>query len=103
MNNRKNEMLDTEITTYWWNHGQKKKDFVGTYRDWFTKYKISVIYKERYAYFSGEYGGFKFKMRTAHYDSFHAFDLVIKACLTYMGDKALLLNGYRQEHKVNWR
>ncbi|MCX6165163.1 MAG: hypothetical protein NTU73_09965 [Ignavibacteriae bacterium] len=93
--------LNRRITTYWWNFGSKKKDFEGTYKEWFKKHKISIRETEKTINFTGSYGSMQFKVKmTKDYE--YSFNQIIKMCLTFLGDKALLRDGFNREYKINW-
>jgi hypothetical protein len=96
------ESLNRKITTYWWNHGSKKKDFEGTYKEWFKKHKISIRETEKTINFTGSYGSMQFKIKMSkNYE--HSMNLIIKLCKTYLGDKARLIDGFNREYNINWR
>lgn len=98
----KQNALNLRITIYWWNHGQKKKDFTGTYKEWFKNNKISIRDGQLLT-IKGSYGSIhEFKLKLTK-DYVYAFNLVIKLCLTYMGDQAMLIDGFNREYKINWR
>ena len=100
----KQEALDHTFVTYWWNMGTKTKDFSGTYKQWFKDHKITITVKhEREVIFSGSYGSINFKINYQGIDYIHQFNLIIKLCLMYLGDKAMLIDGFNREYKINWR
>jgi len=94
--------LDLTITTYWWNFGTKSKDFTGTYKEWFIKNKITIRESGNICIFKGSFGSMKFRLELTK-DYPHGFNHIIKLCLVYMGDKAMLIDGYNREYKINWR
>jgi hypothetical protein len=98
----KEEALQKKIIIYWWNMGSKKLDFQGTYKEWFEKNDIKCVALSSHLHFSGTFGNMKFTMKLGkNYQ--HAFNQIIKLCLMYLGDKALLYDGFNREHKINWR
>lgn len=98
----KNEALEKKITLWWWNHGYKKKDFEGTYKEWFLRNEIKIIVKRKRILFVGSYGSMSFDIYLTK-DFIEAFNLIIKLCLTFLGDKAFLVDGYGRQYKINWR
>ena len=94
--------LNRDIRIYWWNMGSKKLDFQGTYKEWFEKNDIKIIVIKNYIFFSGNFGNMEFKIRLGK-DYEHAFNQIIKLCLMYLGDKALLYDSFNREYKINWR
>ena len=102
MNLEKHRALKRIINIYWWNIGHKTLDFSGTYKEWFEKNKITIIVMANHIHFSGEFGSMKFKIRLSK-DYEHSFNQIIKLCLMHLGDKAILIDGFNREYKVNWR
>lgn len=96
------KILDSSITIWWWNHGEKKKDFEGTYREWFELKEISIIESANTVHFKGSFGSMQFSIKmNKHYDN--VCNKIIQYCMTYLGDKALLRDCYNREFKINWR
>ena len=102
MNKEKETALNRDITIYWWNHGKKIKDFEGTYKEWFFEHKINYVELSEHLWFSGIFGSMKFTLKL-NKDYEHSFNQVIKLCLMYLGDKALLIDGFNRQYKINWR
>ena len=98
----KNKTLNLDIYTWWWNMGIKTKDFQGTYGDWFKKHKISITEKTTMLIFTGSFGSMRFTIKMSK-DYIESFNIIIKLCLTFLGDKAMLHDGYHREYKINWR
>lgn len=99
-------MIDTSlnryILIYWWNGGKKIKDFDGTYKEWFDKQKIKITELDNRLHFRGEFGSMSFSIYLSK-DYEHSFNQIIKICLMYLGDKALLIDGFNRQYKINWR
>jgi len=102
----KKEVLNYSITTWWWNMGTKKKDFVGTYKEWFKKNNIKVKSFRKDGgdklSFKGEFGSMKISITMTDYD-LTSLNKIIQFCLVYLGDKAMLHDGLNREYKINWR
>jgi hypothetical protein len=98
----KEEALDHSITIWWWNHEQKKKDFEGTYKQWFLRNSITVTKTSKALVFSGSYGSMTFAIHLSK-DYVNSFNEIIQFCLVHMGDKASLRDGFGHEYKINWR
>jgi len=94
--------LNRSITLYWWNHGKKTKDFEGTYKEWFYKHKINCVELSNHLWFSGEFGNMKFIFKL-NKDYEHSFNQIIKTCLVHLGDKAMLIDGFNRQYKINWK
>ena len=84
----KKETLAKTITIWWWNMGHKQKDFEGTYGEWFKKNKISIKESKKNCTFNGSFGSMTFSIKLSK-DYMHNFNLIIKLCLTFLGDKAM--------------
>ena len=102
MNKEKETALNRDITIYWWNGSSKQLDYKGTYKKWFDDNKIKITVITDYIHFSGTFGSMEFKIRLRK-DYEHSFNQIIKLCLMYLGDKALLIDGFHREYKVNWK
>ena len=98
----KNEILNGVITTYWWNFNEKTKDFHGTYKEWFDKNNISFYVRKNYIFFKGIFGSLTFNLKL-RYNYEYSFIFIIKLCLSYLGDKALLNDSFNNNHKINWK
>ena len=99
----KQKALLRRISIYWWNHGQKKLDYSGTYKDWFIKNKIKITEYNGKLSFKGQFGNMKFNLTFQKGDYEHNFNHVIKLCLSYLGDKAKLIDGFNRVYNINWR
>lgn len=96
------EELNREIATYWWNFGSKTKDFEGTYKQWFDKHKITIRQTKLRLIYKGSFGSMDFRIELTK-DYVHGFNHIIKLCHVYLGDKALLIDGFNRQYKINWR
>jgi hypothetical protein len=101
------EINNTQITIYWWNHGRKTLDFKGTYKEWMVKNSIVIKPIRTDKFVNGletkfNYGSMTMKLKyvSGYMDG---LNYVIKVCLTFLGDKALFIDGYKREYKINWR
>lgn len=98
----KKEALEYPLILWWWNHGKKIKDFEGTYKEWFKNNNISIKENDSCVIFKCSYGALTFSIKLSRTD-LDSFNLIIKLCLTYLGDKAMMRDGYNREYKINWR
>jgi len=99
---KKEDYFKKEIYIYWWNMGTKILDFHGTYKEWFLKNKIKIYNYKGFVYFVGSFGSMTFKIKFQSNDYEHAFKHIIKLCLMYLGDKAMLIDWCNREYKINW-
>ena len=94
--------LKRDILIYWWNMGEKQKDFEGTYKEWFDKQKVIINELTNCLRFEVQFGSMSFIMYL-NKDYEHSFNQIIKICLMYLGDKAMLIDGFNRQYKINWR
>ena len=99
---QKKEALSATLSIWWWNHGIKKQDFKGTYREWLQENKVSIRKSGTYITLKGDYGSMRLSIRQSNQFT-NCFDLYIKTRLTFLGDKAMMRNRYGVEYKINWR
>jgi hypothetical protein len=104
----KKEIDKRLIYIYWWNMGTKTPDFKGTYKEWLAKNEVKVTTVKRKDNDLRDYkvkftvGGADFTIKYS-IDCMDVYNLAIKCFLTYLGDKALLIDGHNRTYKINWR
>ena len=97
-----NTAINRNISIYWWNYGKKTKDFEGTYKEWFDKQEILITELNNRLRFEVHFGSMSFTMYL-NKDYEHSFNQIIKTCLVHLGDKAMLIDGFNRQYKINWR
>lgn len=105
----KEETEQREISIYWWNMGEKKLDFSGSYQDFLEDkcFKVKDITFKKME----DVKGFRFKFDLSSSDItldcwtdyMESCDRAIIIYLTLLGDKTIFINGFGREYKINWR
>ena len=102
------ELGEKQVATYWWNFGKKTNDFRGSLNELLKKWNVKV--SEVKHPIQKDISGIRFKCPVgSSVITFDTFDCnyhdaaiqAIKLCLTYLGDKSLLIDGYGRERRVN--
>lgn len=110
MKKSENDTLkNRHIRIHWWNMGTKTLDFEGNYTDFLKEknIKLRIIKYPSDKTIKGYRLTIPVGSAIIRFDSFGSDILTtlcngIKFYLTYLGDKALLHNGFN-EYKINWR
>ncbi len=95
--------LDSHIVLYWWNMGKKSKDHDGTYKDFFKRIGVKIKQTDKGLKINFSTNQIKYNIISTDYDIIETFNQIVKIYLTYLGDKALMIDTFNRESKINWR
>ncbi len=95
--------LNSTLVLYWWNMGKKTKDHDGTYKEFFDERGIKIKQTDKGLRITFSTNQMKYSITSTDYDIISTLNHIVKIYLTYMGDKALMIDKFNRESKINWR